>query len=119
MSTANRDIHERRIITNIRLANTGVGITDWIVFPKGGADNLSVQVEASATAVISIEATINVDIDEATDVVPAAEINAISGLTALAANSLEIVQGPVKAVRINQTAGVGTSAITVLRTEGV
>lgn len=113
MSTANRTISLSK-----REENTGVGTSDWIILTKGGAGVVSIQVEASATAIVTIQGTLNLALGTPTDSVPAAEINDIQDMSALAANGLFTVQGPIKAVRINQTVGVGTSAITILQAEG-
>ncbi len=108
----------RTVLSNKKVQQTGVGASDWIVLDKGGAGVLSVQVEASASATISIQGTLNIDISNGTDTVPVDEINDIQDMTGLVANGLFTIQGPVKAVRINQTAGVGSSTITILQAEG-
>lgn len=104
---------------NERVANTGVDTSDWLVLGSGGegrgADKIGIQVEASGTAIITIEATLNADLIDGTDTVPAAEINDIASMVGLTANGMFEVSGPIKAIRINQTAGAGTSAITVLQ----
>lgn len=112
MSTA-----KRAIFSNKRIEQTGVGASDWIVLSQGGGVDIGIQVEASATAVVSIQGTLNSDIKVGSDTVPAAQINDITDMTALNANGMYSVLGPVRAVRINQTSGAGTSAITVLQAE--
>lgn len=113
MSTASRTVS-----FNNRQEQTGVGQSDWVILKKGGAGVVSIQIEASATAVVSIQGTLNLELSVGSDTVPAAQINDIEDMTALAANNVFSVQGPLKAVRINQTGGAGTSAITVLQAEG-
>ncbi len=112
MSSANRSIKFTK-----RITNTGVSASEWVILKQGGANTLSIQVEASATATVSVQATDNIALAIPSDTVPAAEINDIASMTGLVANGKFSVAGPVKAVRINQTAGVGTSAITVLQLE--
>ena len=112
MSSANRSIRFTK-----RITNTGVSASEWVILKQGGANSLGIQVEASATATVSIQSTNNLALDLPSDTVPAAEINDIASMTALVANGNFSVAGPIKAVRINQTAGVGTSAITVLQLE--
>lgn len=113
MSTASRTV-----LSNKKVQQTGVGTSDWIVLDKGGAGVLSIQVEASGSATISLQGTLNINIINGGDTVPVDEVNSIEDMTGLVANGLFTVQGPVKAVRINQTAGAGTSTITILQAEG-
>ena len=108
----------RAVFSNKRIQQTGVGSSNWIILDKGGAGVASVQVEASASATVSIQCTLSLSLINAGDTVPAAEINDIQDMTDLVANGAFTIQGPIKAVRINQTAGVGTSTITVLQAEG-
>ena len=113
MSTANRTAYFSK-----RVTTTGVSASEWVILPKGGAGVISLQVEASGTAIVTIQGTLNIGLTAPTDSVPAAEINGIQDMSALSANGLYTIQGPLKAIRINQVSGAGTSAMTVLQSEG-
>lgn len=101
-----------------RVTTTGVSVSDWVIIPKGGAGIISLQVEASGSATVTLQGTLNIELTAPTGTVPAAEINDIQDMTAIASNGLYTIQGPLKAIRINQVSGAGTSAITVLQSEG-
>ena len=111
-------VAKRTVSLNKKVTNTGVGTSDWLVLTKGGAGVVSIQVEATASSTITIQGTLNIEIENSADVVPADEINAIQDMSGLTSNGLYTIQGPLKAVRINQTVGAGASAITILQVEG-
>jgi len=104
---------------NKREANTGTGASDWVLLGSAGegrgGNKIGIQVEASGSATVSIQCTLDASLSTSDGTVVAAQINDITGLTGLTANGVYSVDGPMKAVRINQTAGAGTSAITVLQ----
>ena len=111
-------VARRTVFSNTRREQDGVGASDWVLLDKGGAGVISIQVEASGSATVTIQGTLNLELQTSTGTVPADEINAIQDMSGLTSNGLYTIQGPLKAVRINQTVGVGTSAITVLQVEG-
>lgn len=105
---------------NEKISQTGVGTSDWVIL----GDSLGLQsfifslhINPGADATISIEGTINVDIENPTDTVPSDEIEAITGLTALTAAGKDLysVDQPLKAIRVNQTVGANESVVTVLK----
>lgn len=104
---------------NVEISQAGVGASDWIILggrrAGSGANVSSIDVRPGADATITIQATINVDIDDGADVVPADEIRDLASLTDLTAAGAGLfgIDLPVKAVRINQTIGANTSTITV------
>ena len=111
-------VAKRTVFSKTRVEQTGVGTSDWVLLTKGGAGVVSIQVESSASSTVTIQGTLNIGLSVPTDTVPADEINAIQDMSGLTSNGLYTIQGPLKAVRINQTVGAGTSAITVLQVEG-
>jgi hypothetical protein len=105
---------------NVRIEQTGVGVSDWIILGSGsaggtGANKIACQVEASASATVTIEVTCCAALKLPGDTVPAEQIHPVPNLTNLTAKDLKGIDMPIKAVRINQTAGSGTSALTILQ----
>lgn len=108
--------------TNESITQTGVGQSNWIIIQSYngkhvGANKTAIDVRPGADATIDIEVTINVDLTLPSDTVPAGEIRKLSTLTGVtsAGDDLYDVNSPIKAVRINQTAGNDPSSITILK----
>lgn len=104
-----------------RISQTGVGQSDWLIVDdknignwEGGA-GCSLQVEPNG-GTITIQATLDPNLTQKTDVVPAAQIAIISDMSGLTTDG-EIfeMKCPVRGVRINQTVGAGTSSLTILQ----
>ena len=97
---------------------TGVTQSEWIILggrrAGAGANIASLDVRPGAGATVTIQATINADLDDPSDTVPAGEIRDLATLTGITGNGgLYGIDLPVKAIRINQTAGATESFVTV------
>lgn len=102
---------------NTRIEQTGVGTSAWLLLgsnKRRGAKDFSIAFESGGDTA-SIEVTIDATTAEITgDTVPTDEVHVLPNGSALTAKALLHEVGPIKAIRINQTLGAGTTALTVL-----
>jgi len=96
-----------------RISQTGVGSSDWIILDEDSHTDVSLQVEPGG-GTVTIQATLDPALKHSRNTVQPSQIVDIADMAGLTANGVYTVKGPVKAVRINQTAGVGTSYLTAM-----
>lgn len=97
----------------VRVSQTGVGESDWIVLDANSGSDISLQVEPGG-GTVTIEATLDPDVTRARSTTTSDRIIDIVDMIDLTANGIFTVKGPVQAVRINQTVGAGTCYLTAM-----
>ncbi len=108
---------------NVKQANSaGIGIKPWIPMNRWGRDHFSLVLSFIGSATASVEGTLKKlnQASDSTDLAAgppvAGDVFTITNATDLTSDvALVIVDTPLEAIRINQTAGVGSVDLHVMQ----
>lgn len=97
----------------VRVSQTGVGESDWIVLDANSGSDISLQVEPNG-GTVTVQATLDPDVTRSRSETAAARIVNVVDMVGLTADGIFTVKGPVQAVRIKQTVGAGVCYLTAM-----
>lgn len=100
-------------MSSVRVTCVGVGSTGWVVIDPNAETDISVQLEPNG-GTVTVEATLDPNLKTSRDEVPADQVVSITDLVDKTANGIFTVKGPIKGIRLTQTVGGSTSALTVM-----
>ena len=106
---------------NVKQVNeAGTGAKDWIILNRQSKPDYSLNIIITGTVTASIQATLkqqnNPTNEPQAGAAQAEDIFDISGLTGITASQAsKIVDTPLEAIRVNQTAGTGSVTLHVMQ----
>lgn len=101
-------------VNRIENNSAGVGVKPWIILDADALGNISYNIELTATATFTLEATL-VRVTDKNQSVAAGQVFTVVNAVDLTATQAGVIQNtPLSALRINQTLGAGSTSLTVV-----